>query len=87
MLDFSKRLKTSVIRDKHLGARVVQRVIHLASHPPGVHADDGRSKAIDSPMRHHPLGIIAHGNGNMITRTYPLLSKPPSELGDHFCRL
>ena len=48
------------VDDEHLGLGVFEAVGHLGRGPPRVHADQRSAQRCHRPVRHHPLGVVAH---------------------------
>ena len=61
-----------VVAEHHLRLGVVQRVLDLVGHPPGVHADHRDADRDRGPVGQHPLRIVAHGDGDAVARLHPL---------------
>ena len=70
--DRQHALDTLVVGDEHLGLRVAEAVGHLGWSPPRVHPDCCGADRRDRPVGHDPFRIVAHRDGDPVTRADPV---------------
>ena len=56
-----------LVADEHARTAVAQREVHLVGGPPAVQRYRYEAARHDAGERHHPLGIVAHRDGDAVT--------------------
>ena len=74
-------LQPLAVAQRDPGRRVVQCVRHLVGRPPGVHTDRDRPDRNARPVEQHPFRVVAHRDGDAVTRLDTLRHEPRADRG------
>ena len=76
-----------IVRDQYLGFGVIERIGHLVSNPPRVHAHNDAAHRNHTPVGENPLRVVAQRDGHAVSRAYALSLQPRSKIRDDLSRL